>query len=134
LPKLTADSTTQTTFYLIILSLKTCLIFEWIHLQQLPFLQHRLFSNKTPINNSERSCPGSHELNSQTSPHNLCPKITPLAKNPLTHPLQNSISYLQYFFNPLNPLTFANFSPSNHPGLLAHHHIFSCLALQSHPL
>ena len=37
-------------------------------------------------------------------------------------------------FKPLNPLTFANFSPSNHQGLLAHHHIFPCLALQSHPL
>src|SRR6218665_230012 len=37
-------------------------------------------------------------------------------------------------FKTLNPLTFANFSPSNHPGLLAHHYIFPCLALQSHPL
>src|SRR6218665_3284183 len=36
---------------------------------------------------------------SQTSPHNPCPKITPLAKNPSTHPLQNSISYLQYSSN-----------------------------------
>src|SRR6218665_791161 len=47
---------------------------------------------------TERSCPRSHE-NSQTSPHNPCPKITPLAKNPSTHPLQNSISYLQYSSN-----------------------------------
>src|SRR6218665_830260 len=37
-------------------------------------------------------------------------------------------------FKPPNPLTFANFSLSNQPGLLAHHHTFPCLALQSHPL
>src|SRR6218665_2494213 len=30
---------------------------------------------------------------SQISPHNPCPKIISLAKNPSTHPLQNSISY-----------------------------------------
>src|SRR6218665_1395120 len=51
-----------------------------------------------PTNNSERSCPRSHE-NSQTSPHNPCTKITSLAKNPSTHPLQNSISYLQHSSN-----------------------------------
>src|SRR6218665_2085606 len=44
------------------------------------------------------------------------------------------IAYLTTLFKPLNPLTFANFSPSNHPGLLAHHHIFPCLALPYHPL
>src|SRR6218665_3977957 len=38
-----------------------------------------------PTNNSERSCPHSHE-NSQTSSHNPCPKITSLAKNPSTRP------------------------------------------------
>src|SRR6218665_3359707 len=37
---------------------------------------------------------------------------------------------LTTLFKSLNPLTFANFSPSNHPGLLAHHYIFPCLALQ----
>src|SRR6218665_1183038 len=67
-------------------------------LLQLSLLQHQLFSDYTPTNNSERSCPRSHE-NSQTSPHNPCPKITPLAKNPSMHPLQNSISYLQYSSN-----------------------------------
>ena len=64
-----------------------------------PFLQHQLFSNLTPSNNSERSCPRSHENSHQTSPHNPCPKITSLAKNPSTHPLQNSISYLQHSSN-----------------------------------
>src|SRR6218665_805221 len=51
-----------------------------------------------PANNSERSCPRSHE-NSQTSPHNSYLKITSLAKNPSTHPLQNSISDLQHSSN-----------------------------------
>src|SRR6218665_2811295 len=58
---------------------------------------------------TERSCPRSHE-NSQTSPHNPCPKITPLAKNPSTHPLQNSISYLQYSSN----LSTLLHSPTSH--------------------
>src|SRR6218665_4164366 len=62
-------------------------------LLQFSLLQHQLLSN-----NSERSCPRGHE-NPQTSPHNPCPKITPLAKNLSTHPLQNSISYLQYSSN-----------------------------------
>src|SRR6218665_482068 len=90
-----------------------------------------------PLSNSHThthtlpSCPRSHE-NSQTSPCNSCPKITSLAKSPSTNPLQNSISYLQTLVKPLNPLTFANFSPSNYPGLLAHHHICPYLALQSH--
>src|SRR6218665_4206659 len=60
---------------------------------------------------TERSCPRSHE-NSQTSPHNPCPKITPLAKNPSTHPLQNSISSLQYSSN-LSTLLHSPTSP--HP-------------------
>src|SRR6218665_542210 len=58
---------------------------------------------------TERSCPRSHE-NSQTSPHNPCPKITPLAKNPSTHPLQNSISYIQYSSN----LSTLLHSPTSH--------------------
>ena len=62
----------------------------------------------TPTNNSGRSCPRSHE-NSQTSPHNPCPKITLLAKNPSTHPLQNNICYLQYSSNLLHSPT------SHHP-------------------
>src|SRR6218665_1684820 len=37
-------------------------------------------------------------------------------------------------FEALNPFTFANFSSSNRPDLLAHRHIFPYLALQSHPL
>src|SRR6218665_766848 len=64
-----------------------------------------------PTNNSERSCPRSHE-NSQTSPHNPCPKIISLAKNPSTHPLQNSISYLQHFSNLSTLLHLPN---SHHP-------------------
>src|SRR6218665_1747453 len=55
-------------------------------------------SKKTPANNSERSCPRSHE-NSQTSPHNSYPKITSLGKSPSKYPLQNSISYLQHSSN-----------------------------------
>src|SRR6218665_807405 len=78
-------------------------------LLQLPFLQHQLFSNETPTNNSERSCPRSHE-NSQTSLHNPCPKITSLAKNPSTHPLQNRISYLQHSSN----LSTLLHSPTSH--------------------
>src|SRR6218665_2065629 len=78
-------------------------------LLQLTLLQHQLFSNLTPTNNSERSCPRSHE-NSQTSPHNLCPKITSLAKNPSTHLLQNSISYLQHSSN----LSTLLHSPTSH--------------------
>src|SRR6218665_75005 len=62
-----------------------------------------------PTNNSERSCPRSHE-NSQISPHNPCPKITSLAKNPSTHPLQNSISYLQRSSN----LSTLLHSPTTH--------------------
>src|SRR6218665_2391273 len=62
-----------------------------------------------PTNNSERSRPRSHE-NSQTSTHNPCPKITSLAKNPSTHPLQNSISYLQHS-STLSPLLH---SPASH--------------------
>ena len=61
-----------------------------------PFLQHQLFSNETPANNSEHSCPRNLK-NSQTSPHNFFLQITSLAKSPPTHPLQTSrpISYLQ---------------------------------------
>ena len=90
---------------------------------------------QTPANNSERSCPHSHE-NSQTSPRNSCPKITALVKSPFTHPLQNCIPYLQLglLLKPLNPLTYAKYSPSNRPGLLAHHYIFLHLGLQYHPL
>src|SRR6218665_2916365 len=74
-------------------------------LLQLTLLQHQLFSNETPTNNSERSCPRSHE-NSQTSPNNPCPKITSLAKNPSTHPLQNTcIASLTTLFKPLSLLT-----------------------------
>src|SRR6218665_160954 len=42
--------------------------------------------------------------------HNLCPKITSLAKNPSTHPLQNSISYLQHSSN----LSTLLHSPTSH--------------------
>src|SRR6218665_2193960 len=80
-------------------------------LLQLTLLQHQLFSNLTPTNNSERSCPRSHE-NSQTSPHNLCPKITSLAKNPSMHPLQNSISYL---YHSSNLSTLLRSPTSHHP-------------------
>src|SRR6218665_1292690 len=62
-----------------------------------------------PTNNSERSCPRSHE-NSQTSPHNPCPKITSLAKTPSSHALQNSISYLQHSSN----LSTLLHSPTTH--------------------
>src|SRR6218665_4085226 len=78
-------------------------------LLQFSFLQHQLFSDYTPTNNSERSCPCSHE-NSQTSPHNPCPKITSLAKNPSMHPLQNSISYLQHS----SILSTLLYSPTSH--------------------
>jgi len=60
--------------------------------------------------------------------HNSCPKITSLAKpkRPSKHLLQNSISYLQILFKPLNPLTLAKlFTAANRPGPLAHHHILS---------
>src|SRR6218665_2094135 len=62
-----------------------------------------------PANNSERSCPRSHE-NSQTLPYNSYPKITSLDKNPSTHPLQNSISYSQYSSN----LSTLLHSPTSH--------------------
>src|SRR6218665_1918719 len=62
-----------------------------------------------PTNNSERSRTRSHE-NSQTSTHNPCSKITSLAKNPSTHPLQNSISYLQHSSN----LSTLLHSPTSH--------------------
>src|SRR6218665_2183277 len=46
----------------------------------------------------------------------------------------NNYLLLTKLFKPLNPLTFANFSPSNCLSLLTHHHMFPYLALQSHPL
>src|SRR6218665_1122015 len=57
------------------------------------------------------ACPRSHE-NSQTSPHNSCPKITALAKRPSTHPLQNCFSYLQYSSN---ISTFLHTPNTHHP-------------------
>jgi len=64
--------------------------------------------------------------------------VTPVLKSlhwlKIPQRIHYKIAFLTILFKPPNPLTFANFSPSKHPGLLAHHHIFRCLALQSHPL
>src|SRR6218665_1851952 len=49
---------------------------------------------------------------SRTSPHNSYPKISKLAKSPSTHPLQNSISYLQH---PSNLSTLLHSQTSHHP-------------------
>src|SRR6218665_2389493 len=83
----------------------------------------------------------------QTIQNALARAVTKTPKHHHTTPILKSLHWLKIpqrihykivslitLFKPLNPLTFANFSPSNRPGLLAHHNIFPCLALQSHPL
>src|SRR6218665_136788 len=65
------------------------------------------------------------------SSHNFCPKITALAKRPSTHPLQNCYLLLIVLFKPLNLLTYANYSPPNRPGLLAHQYISFSISASS---
>src|SRR6218665_1344891 len=65
--------------------------------------------------------------------------ITPILKSLHWVKVLQSIHYkiASLTYNTLQtsqPSYIRNFSPSNHQGLLAHHHIFPCLALQSHPL
>ena len=66
-------------------------------LMQLPLSQLRPHLNKASAAYPKLTCTGYYQ-NPQASSYHSCPKISSLAKNPRTHPLQSSVynSSLQY--------------------------------------
>ena len=68
--------------------------------------------------------------------HHITPVLKSLHWLKVPQHIHYKIVFLTYntLYKPINPHTYANYSPSNCLGLFAHHYIFLYLGLQSHPL
>jgi len=95
-------------------TIKICWIFHFVALcRLLDIVHHTTNSQQLPsYNNHQAELLMNHKLHTNHS----------WAKSFSTHPLQNYILHITPF-KPLKFLIFANYSPSNHPGLIVHHNL-----------